>query len=123
MLARLLPTMGPLDVVLVMDADTIMVDEFLERAIAELEALPELDAVGGVFYGDSTPGLLGDLQRNDIAATPENRTPPRSGLCSHRYGVVVPSRCARRRRRASRIDAAGHPARSTTPSRSPRTTS
>ena len=40
MLARLLPTMGPLDVVLVMDADTIMVDDFLERAVAELEALP-----------------------------------------------------------------------------------
>ena len=64
-LARLLPTMGPLDVVLVMDADTIMVDDFLERALAELEALPELDAVGGVFYGDSTPGLLGQLQRNE----------------------------------------------------------
>jgi cellulose synthase/poly-beta-1,6-N-acetylglucosamine synthase-like glycosyltransferase len=65
LLARLLPTMGPLDVILVMDADTIMVEDFLERAVAELEATPELVAVGGVFFGDDTPGLLGALQRNE----------------------------------------------------------
>ena len=65
MLARLLPTMGPLDAVLVMDADTIMVSEFIERAVAELQALPDLDAVGGVFFGDSSPGLLAQLQRNE----------------------------------------------------------
>ena len=77
MLARLLPTMGPLDVVLVMDADTIMVDEFLERAMAELEALPELDAVGGMFYGDSTPGLLGRPAAQRIPPLlPRHRTPP-----------------------------------------------
>jgi cellulose synthase/poly-beta-1,6-N-acetylglucosamine synthase-like glycosyltransferase len=65
MLSKLLPSMGPLDTVLVMDADTIMVENFLERATAELRAAPELDAVGGVFYGDSTPGLLAQLQRNE----------------------------------------------------------
>ena len=48
-----------------MDADTVMVDDFLERAVAEFDALPELDAVGGVFIGDDSPGLLGELQRNE----------------------------------------------------------
>ncbi len=50
---------------LVMDADTIMVDDFLERAISELDDTPDLDAVGGVFFGDSTPGTLAQLQRNE----------------------------------------------------------
>ncbi len=66
LLARLLPTMGPLDAVLVMDADTVMVDHFLERAAAELAAVPDLDAVGGVFYGDDdAPGMLAQMQRNE----------------------------------------------------------
>jgi cellulose synthase/poly-beta-1,6-N-acetylglucosamine synthase-like glycosyltransferase len=65
MLARLLPTMGPLDVVLVMDADTVMVDDFLERAVHELQSQPDLDAVGGVFFGDDREGLLRQMQRNE----------------------------------------------------------
>ena len=36
LLARLLPTLGPLDAVLVMDADTVMVDDFLERAVGRV---------------------------------------------------------------------------------------
>jgi poly-beta-1,6-N-acetyl-D-glucosamine synthase len=65
LLARLLPTLGPLDAVLVMDADTVMVDDFLERAAAEFDQVPDLDAVGGVFVGDDSPGFLGQLQRNE----------------------------------------------------------
>jgi cellulose synthase/poly-beta-1,6-N-acetylglucosamine synthase-like glycosyltransferase len=65
LLARLLPTFGPSDAVLVMDADTMMVDDFLERAAAEFDELPDLDAVGGVFVGDDSPGLLGQMQRNE----------------------------------------------------------
>ena len=65
LLARLLPTLGPFDAVLVMDADTVMVDDFLERAVAEFDALPDLDAVGGVFVGDDSPGLLAQFQRNE----------------------------------------------------------
>ena len=65
LLARLLPTLGPLDAVLVMDADTVMVDDFFERAAAEFDELPDLDAVGGVFVGDDSPGLLGQMQRNE----------------------------------------------------------
>ena len=65
LLARLVPAMGPLDLVLVMDADTIMVSGFIERATAELHAHPDLSAVGGVFYGDDAPGMLAQLQRNE----------------------------------------------------------
>jgi cellulose synthase/poly-beta-1,6-N-acetylglucosamine synthase-like glycosyltransferase len=65
LLAKLLPTMGPFDTVLVMDADTVMVDDFLERAVTEFDANPDMDAVGGVFYGDDTPGLLAQMQRNE----------------------------------------------------------
>ena len=65
LLARLLPTFGPSDAVLVMDADTVMVEDFLEHATAELDAAPDLDAVGGVFTGDDSPGLLAQLQRNE----------------------------------------------------------
>jgi cellulose synthase/poly-beta-1,6-N-acetylglucosamine synthase-like glycosyltransferase len=65
LLAKLLPTMGPFDTVLVMDADTVMVDDFLERAVAEFDANPDQDAVGGVFYGDDSPGLLAQMQRNE----------------------------------------------------------
>ena len=48
-----------------MDADTVMVDDFLERAVAEFEALPDLGAVGGVFFGDDARGLLAQMQRNE----------------------------------------------------------
>jgi cellulose synthase/poly-beta-1,6-N-acetylglucosamine synthase-like glycosyltransferase len=65
LLSQLLPTLGPTDAVLVMDADTVMVDDFLERAVHELEGDARLDAVGGVFYGDDTPGLLALMQRNE----------------------------------------------------------
>jgi cellulose synthase/poly-beta-1,6-N-acetylglucosamine synthase-like glycosyltransferase len=65
LLTRLLPTLGPLDAVLVMDADTVMVEDFVERATIELEAQPDLDAVGGVFVGDDSPGLLAQFQRNE----------------------------------------------------------
>jgi poly-beta-1,6-N-acetyl-D-glucosamine synthase len=55
------------DVVMVMDADSIIVPEFLETAMARLEADADLIAVGGVFYGESGGGLVGQLQRNEYA--------------------------------------------------------
>lgn len=64
-LSRLLPQMSGADVVLVMDADTTLDPQFLEVAARELEADPELTAVGGVFYGESGNGLVGQLQRNE----------------------------------------------------------
>ena len=40
------------DVVMVMDADSVIVPEFLQTALQHLEADPDLMAVGGVFYGE-----------------------------------------------------------------------
>jgi cellulose synthase/poly-beta-1,6-N-acetylglucosamine synthase-like glycosyltransferase len=65
LLTELLPTFGALDAVLVMDADTVMVDDLVERAIAEFNADPDLEAVGSVFYGEDRPGLIAQLQRNE----------------------------------------------------------
>ena len=53
------------DVVMVMDADSVIVPEFLETAMGRLETDPDLIAVGGVFYGEDGSGLVGQLQRNE----------------------------------------------------------
>jgi cellulose synthase/poly-beta-1,6-N-acetylglucosamine synthase-like glycosyltransferase len=53
------------DVAMVMDADSVIVPDFLETAIGRLEADPALMAVGGVFYGEPGAGLVGQLQRNE----------------------------------------------------------
>ena len=54
------------DVVMVMDADSVIVPGFLETAMGRLEADPDLIAVGGVFYGEGGSGLVGQLQRNEF---------------------------------------------------------
>jgi cellulose synthase/poly-beta-1,6-N-acetylglucosamine synthase-like glycosyltransferase len=64
-LAAILPSTERHDVVMVMDADTVIVPEFLATATARLEADPDLIAVGGVFYGDEGGSLVGQLQRNE----------------------------------------------------------
>ena len=51
---------------MVMDADSVIVPEFLETAMGRLEADPDLIAVGGVFYGEDGGGLVGQLQRNEF---------------------------------------------------------
>ncbi len=66
-LATILPASDVLDVVLVMDADTILSRRFIEVAAGRLEADPELTAVGGVFYGEGGHGLVGQFQRNEYA--------------------------------------------------------
>jgi len=48
-----------------MDADSVIVPEFLQTAMGRLESDPDLIAVGGVFYGEEGPGLVGQLQRNE----------------------------------------------------------
>jgi cellulose synthase/poly-beta-1,6-N-acetylglucosamine synthase-like glycosyltransferase len=53
------------DVTMIMDADSIIVPEFLETAMGRLEADPDLIAVGGVFSGEQGGGLVGQLQRNE----------------------------------------------------------
>ena len=54
------------DVVMVMDADSVIVPEFLETAMGRMDADPDLIAVGGVFYGEDGSGLVGQLQRNEF---------------------------------------------------------
>jgi cellulose synthase/poly-beta-1,6-N-acetylglucosamine synthase-like glycosyltransferase len=54
------------DVVMVMDADSVIVPEFLATAMGRLEEDPDLIAVGGVFYGEGGSGLVGQLQRNEF---------------------------------------------------------
>jgi biofilm PGA synthesis N-glycosyltransferase PgaC len=53
------------DVALIMDADSVIVPEFVESAMGRLESDPDLIAVGGVFYGEKGPGLVGQLQRTE----------------------------------------------------------
>jgi len=53
------------DVTMIMDADSVIVPEFLETAMSRLEADPDLIAVGGVFYGEEGGGMVGQLQRNE----------------------------------------------------------
>jgi cellulose synthase/poly-beta-1,6-N-acetylglucosamine synthase-like glycosyltransferase len=65
-LSALLPTADRRDVVMVMDADSIIVAEFLASALARLEDDSELIAVGGVFDGEDGGGLIGQLQRNEF---------------------------------------------------------
>ena len=64
-LAELFREISARDVVMVMDADSVIVPEFLETAMGRLEADPDLMAVGGVFYGEDGAGLVGQLQRNE----------------------------------------------------------
>ncbi len=53
------------DVVMVMDADTILDDKFLEVARKRFTDDRALMAVGGLFYGEVGHGLLGQFQRNE----------------------------------------------------------
>ncbi len=64
-LAKLLLTSEPSDVVLVMDADSTIEPEFLEVALGLLDGDPSLIAVGGLFYGEDGGGLIGQFQRNE----------------------------------------------------------
>jgi len=64
-LARILPTQGENDVLMIMDADTVLRPGFLEHAVARFQDDRGLMAVGGVFYGEQGHGLLGIFQRNE----------------------------------------------------------
>ena len=65
-LSRMLDDIETRDVVMVMDADSAIVPEFLETALGRMDDDPDLIAVGGVFYGEDGHGLVGQLQRNEF---------------------------------------------------------
>ncbi len=64
-LARVLPDHGDNDVVLVMDADTVLAGDFVETAVRLMTDDRALMAVGGQCYGEEGGGLLGLFQRNE----------------------------------------------------------
>jgi cellulose synthase/poly-beta-1,6-N-acetylglucosamine synthase-like glycosyltransferase len=64
-LRGLLDGMGDNDVVMCMDADTVLDDGFLAAGNQRFTSDRALMAIGGLFYGDSGHGLLGQLQRNE----------------------------------------------------------
>ncbi|QGG97103.1 glycosyltransferase [Actinomarinicola tropica] len=64
-LRGLLGDMGDNDVVMCMDADTVLDAGFLEAGIQRFTNDRALMAIGGLFYGEEGHGLLGQLQRNE----------------------------------------------------------
>ena len=54
------------DIVMVMDADTVVSNGFLGGAAARFTEDRALMAVGGLFYGEAGGGLLGQFQRNEF---------------------------------------------------------
>ncbi|SFC49818.1 Glycosyltransferase, catalytic subunit of cellulose synthase and poly-beta-1,6-N-acetylglucosamine synthase [Nocardioides terrae] len=64
-LRHLLPHQGENDVVMVMDADTMLDQGFLASAVRRFTEDRGLSAVGGVFYGEEGHGLIGQFQRNE----------------------------------------------------------
>jgi cellulose synthase/poly-beta-1,6-N-acetylglucosamine synthase-like glycosyltransferase len=64
-LSMLLDGLGDNDVVMCMDADTVLDDGFLEAGIQRFTSDRALMAIGGLFYGEEGHGLLGQLQRNE----------------------------------------------------------
>jgi biofilm PGA synthesis N-glycosyltransferase PgaC len=65
--ADLLPQMADHDMVMVVDADSELDPDFLNYAVAKLNADPKMGAVGGIFRGGAGGGLVGLLQRNEYA--------------------------------------------------------
>lgn len=64
-LALLLPGMDNQDLIMVVDADTVLSQGFVTTVLAEFEADADLMAVGGLFQGDDTRGLVAECQRNE----------------------------------------------------------
>ncbi|MFZ4520038.1 MAG: glycosyltransferase family 2 protein [Microthrixaceae bacterium] len=64
-LRGVLEGMGDNDVVMCMDADTVLDDGFLAAGIQRFTSDRALMAIGGLFYGEEGHGLLGQLQRNE----------------------------------------------------------
>lgn len=65
-LKRVLPGQGDNDLVMVMDADTVLDDGFLEAAVVRFTSDRALMAVGGLFHGEDGAGLIGQFQRNEF---------------------------------------------------------
>jgi cellulose synthase/poly-beta-1,6-N-acetylglucosamine synthase-like glycosyltransferase len=65
-LAEVLPDQGDNDLVMVMDADTVLGSGYLEAAARRMTDDRALMAIGGLFYGEPGGGLIGLFQRNEF---------------------------------------------------------
>ncbi|AJR18512.1 glycosyltransferase family 2 protein [Pimelobacter simplex] len=64
-LRDLLPGQGENDLVMVMDADTVLDAGFLDSVVRRMTDDRALMAIGGLFYGEEGKGLIGQFQRNE----------------------------------------------------------
>lgn len=64
-LSGLLDGLGNNDLVMCMDADTVLDDGFLAAGVQRFTSDRALMAIGGLFYGEVGHGVLGQLQRNE----------------------------------------------------------
>jgi biofilm PGA synthesis N-glycosyltransferase PgaC len=64
-LGRMLPSLGDNDCVMVVDADTVLDERFIETASRRLTNDRAMMSVGGLFYGEGRAGLLAQFQRNE----------------------------------------------------------
>ena len=64
-LTSILPSLTQADTILVMDADTRLGPDYVSHAAELFSTYPQLDAIGGLFYGEPGSGLVGQLQRNE----------------------------------------------------------
>ena len=64
-LSGLLDGLGDNDIVMSMDADTVLDEGFLAAGIQRFTSDRALMAIGGLFYGEDGHGILGQLQRNE----------------------------------------------------------
>lgn len=66
-LAAVLPGQGDNDLVMIMDADTVLDQGFLAAAVEQMTNDRALMVVGGLFYGEEGCGLIGQFQRMEYA--------------------------------------------------------
>ena len=65
-LNRVLPVLDGRDLVLLMDADSRLCRDWIRNATDALRRDPRLGGVCGTYTGEATPGMLGQLQRNEF---------------------------------------------------------
>jgi cellulose synthase/poly-beta-1,6-N-acetylglucosamine synthase-like glycosyltransferase len=64
-LSGLLDDLGDNDIVMCMDADTVLDEGFLAAGVQRFTSDRALMAIGGLFHGEAGHGVLGQLQRNE----------------------------------------------------------
>jgi biofilm PGA synthesis N-glycosyltransferase PgaC len=66
-LSHLLPGLDDRDVILVVDADSLVSDNFVSEALTRFSVKPMLGGLSGVYAGKPGGGLVGWCQRNEFA--------------------------------------------------------